>query len=269
MKEISFGSLRTCVAVAAVSIGIALISSTAKAQSEWGNNGSQSADNAKKAPPPPPIEISGTWDGTIQDSKNGPGMLSLTFTEKSNTKKGTLKGTWTTSYPDTAPEGAINDVGTITGSVIGSAVALTLLPRKGDALGDCRLIFNSTEASQASLTGTYRFSVCGESNTGIITLAPGLPPTTVFVNIADDFFFPTRVTITRGQTVRWTNNGGEAHSVTANPGSERCKPASGEAFASPSIGPATTFDHTFNNSGSFAYHCEIHGCMMKGTVIVE
>jgi plastocyanin len=269
MKEISFGSLGTCAAIAAVSIGIALISSTAKAQSEWGNDGPQSVANVKKTPPPPPIEISGTWDGTIQDSKNGPGMLSLTFTENSNAKKGTLKGTWVTSYPQTAPEGAINDVGTITGSVVGSAVAITLLPRKGDALGNCRLIFNSTEASQESITGTYRFSVCGESNTGIITLAPGLPPTTVFVNMGDDYFFPLKVTITKGQTVRWTNNGGEAHSVTANPGSEKCKPASGEAFASPTIGSATTFDHTFNNSGSFAYHCEIHGCMMKGTIIVQ
>lgn len=25
----------------------------------------------------------------------------------------------------------------------------------------------------------------------------------------------------------------------------------------------------FNNSGTFAYHCEVHGCPMKGTITVN
>ena len=267
MKEVSIFSAWVSGVILAATASVALMSSTAHAQTGRGISASEAAA-ARKPPPPPPIEIGGTWDGTIQDSKNGPGTVSLTFTEKGSKTKGALKGTWTVSYPDTAPEGAINDVGTITGSVVGSAVAITLVPRKGDALGNCKLIFNSTQATQDSIMGTYRFSVCGESNTGMIALVPGLPPTTVFVNIGDDFFFPTKVTISRGQTVRWTNNGSEAHLVNANPGSEKCKPTSDEAFDSPSIDPGTTFERTFNNSGSFAYHCEIHGCPMKGTITV-
>ena len=93
--------------------------------------------------------------------------------------------------------------------------------------------------------------------------------TTVFVNIADDFFFPSKLSISAGQTVRWTNNGGEQHAVNSNPGSENCKPTSGEAFASPTINTGEIFEHTFNSPGTFAYHCEIHGCPMRGTITVQ
>jgi plastocyanin len=256
------------VATVAVSATIGLMGSAAHAQTGWGSPAAED-DAAKKPPPPPPLGIAGTWNGTIDDSKAGPGTVSLTFTEKASKTKGTLKGTWLVSYPQNGPEGAINDVGTITGSVVGSAVAITLVPRKGDALGNCKLIFNSTQATADSIMGTFHFSVCSGGNTGTIALTPGAAPTTVFINVASDFFFPTKVTINRGQTVRWTNNSVEVHSVNANPGTEKCKPVSGESFDSPPLPPATIFERAFNNSGTFAYHCEIHGCMMKGTIIVN
>jgi plastocyanin len=28
-------------------------------------------------------------------------------------------------------------------------------------------------------------------------------------------------------------------------------------------------EHTFNNPGTYAYHCDIHGCGMAGTVTVN
>jgi plastocyanin len=269
MIKMAWGfSTWTGAVIVAIAATIGLRSPAASAQTGWDAPTSEAAV-AKKPPPPPPIAIAGTWNGTIVDSKAGPGTVSFTFTEKSSKTKGTLKGTWTVSYPQTGPDGAINDVGTITGSVVGSAVAITLVPRKGDSLGSCKLIFNSTQATAESITGTFHFSGCGGSNTGTIALTPGEAPTTVFINVGSDFFFPTKVTINRGQTVRWTNNSVEAHSVNANPGTEKCKPVSGEAFDSPSMAPSTIFERTFNNSGTFAYHCEIHGCMMKGTIIVN
>jgi plastocyanin len=67
--------------------------------------------------------------------------------------------------------------------------------------------------TQDQIIETYRFGTCSGTNTGTITLAPGTPPSTVFINTSDDFFFPKKVTISQGQTVRWTNNGAEQHSV--------------------------------------------------------
>jgi plastocyanin len=95
------------------------------------------------------------------------------------------------------------------------------------------------------------------------------PPPSTAVNVGDDFFSPTKLTINRGQTVHWTNKGGEQHTVTGNPGPSNCGPSSTEVFDSSTMNPGDTFDHTFNSSGTFAYHCELHGCPMKGTITVN
>src|SRR5579872_1223166 len=241
--------------------------SGAYAQTGWSIDASRSEPDAKRTPPPPPIQIAGSWDGTIQDPVQGIGAINLTFTERSTKTKGILKGTWTVNF-NNPPNGAINDVGTLTGSVIGSTVAMTLIPRRGDALGNCRNIFNAVNATQDMISGTFHFSGCGENHTGPISVQPGPAPTLVFVNIGDDFFFPPRVTISAGQTVRWTNNGSEDHTVTSNAGSN-CRPSSNEAFDSSTMDSGTTFDHTFNNPGTFAYYCQVHGCPMRGTITVQ
>ncbi len=269
MAKTNWGrSARACAIVVGVSATVGLMGPAAHAQNGWNDYRASSIEAAKKPPPPPPVSIPGSWVGTIQDSNQGQGDIALTFTEKASKTKGTLKGTWTINFPN-GTEGAINDVGTMTGTVVGSDVTITLLPRKADALGNCHLVFDTSEATQQALAGSYHFTSCGGKNTGTISLAPGTPPSTVYINIGDDFFFPTKVTISRGQTVVWTNNGGEQHTINANPGTEKCKPISGEAFDSPAVNPGETFERTFNNPGTFAYHCEIHGCPMKGTIIVK
>jgi plastocyanin len=251
----------------AIMVGISvsgLISSTAFAQTGGDDNDTESVPDAKKPPPPPPLQISGSWDGTIQDNIKGPGTISLTLTEKIGKAKATLKGTWMVSFPSTAPFGTVNDFGTVTGSVVGSVVAITLVPAKGDDVG-CRNILHSDEATQQMISAT--FASCG--HTGTVDIQPGPPPTTVFINVGDDFFFPARLTISVGQTVRWTNNGHESHTIDANPSHEKCKPSSPEAFDSQMINQGDTYERTFSNPGTFPYHCEIHGCMMKGTITVN
>jgi plastocyanin len=257
--------------IVTVSVTIALTGSLARAQTGWGDDSSD-ALTAKKVPPPPPpppLAVAGAWAGNIQDSKQGLGNITVAFTEGKAAKgKSTLKGTWTITFPN-APGGAFTDVGTLAGSVTATAVALTLSPTQGDALGNCKIILASVEATQEQINGTYRFGVCAGNNTGTITLTPGTQVTEVFIGIGDDFFFPNKLTINRGQTVHWTNKGGEPHTVTSNPGTERCKPISAESFPSPILNQHDTFDRTFNNPGTFAYHCEVHGCMMKGSITVK
>jgi plastocyanin len=71
-------------------------------------------------------------------------------------------------------------------------------------------------------------------------------------------FDPATKAITRGDTVAWTNTMSMEHTVTSDDGS---------SFDSKEIEPGKTFSYTFNDAGSFPYHCEIHG-FMKGTITV-
>jgi plastocyanin len=81
-------------------------------------------------------------------------------------------------------------------------------------------------------------------------------------------FDPEVVSIAAGMSIRWLNAGNVPHNVTSNPGTLGCDPSSSEDFDSGKVDPGSTFDHTFNTPGSFSYHCEIHGCEMKGTITV-
>jgi plastocyanin len=111
----------------------------------------------------------------------------------------------------------------------------------------------------------------------LVTLPQGMPcppPGTTTggnnVSIFDNQFVQPSITIQAGDTVIWTNKGGSGHTVTSDPGPLGCNPANPatETFASGVIAPGGTFTHQFLQVGDNGYHCEIHGCMMAGTVHV-
>jgi plastocyanin len=72
-------------------------------------------------------------------------------------------------------------------------------------------------------------------------------------------FEPAEVTVSAGDTVTWTNNDSVAHDVTADSFS------SGEAGG---MAGGDTFEHTFEEAGTFDYVCTVHPGM-EGTVVVE
>jgi plastocyanin len=72
-------------------------------------------------------------------------------------------------------------------------------------------------------------------------------------------FNPAEVTVGVGDTVTWTNNDSVAHDVTADSFS------SGEPGG---MDPGATFEHTFEEAGTFDYVCTVHPGM-EGTVVVE
>ena len=93
------------------------------------------------------------------------------------------------------------------------------------------------------------------------------------VSIKDLSFDPPNVMINKGDTVIWTNTVAVPHTVSSNKSGGQnfiCPPVSAEVFDSGAtpLSLNQTFQHTFNNSGTFAYHCEVHGCVMAGTVTV-
>ncbi|CZQ80353.1 cupredoxin [Trichococcus palustris] len=69
-------------------------------------------------------------------------------------------------------------------------------------------------------------------------------------------FSPKEMTIKKGTTLTWINKDGPTHNIV------------GDAFKSGDLKTGDTFEFTFNETGTFAYHCGLHP-NMTGTIIVE
>ncbi len=78
------------------------------------------------------------------------------------------------------------------------------------------------------------------------------------VDIKNFAFSPVTITISKGQTVTWTNMDSVPHTITSTTG----------VFDSQPIEPGHTFSYTFNDAGTFEYSCTIHPSMQHGKVIV-
>jgi len=76
------------------------------------------------------------------------------------------------------------------------------------------------------------------------------------VKMADgNVFRPARVTIARGDVVKWVNRDNVAHTST------------GDAWNSGTVAPGETFRRRFRRAGTFRYRCTIHPTM-TGVVVV-
>jgi LPXTG-motif cell wall-anchored protein len=98
----------------------------------------------------------------------------------------------------------------------------------------------------------------------LISLAVGGPASAATVGVSEvEFAYqPATVTINVGDTVLWTNNGAQPHTSSSDPGSL-------ETRDSGIMNPGASFSHTFDQTGSFPYHCNVHPTQMFGTVVVQ
>jgi plastocyanin len=87
-------------------------------------------------------------------------------------------------------------------------------------------------------------------------------------SLTDTAFQPNPVQINVGDTVTWTNDDTQPHTVTAGAIAQ----PSGEFDSSPNfnplISPQQTFSHTFTQAGQYPYYCALHPNMV-GTVNVS
>jgi plastocyanin len=79
------------------------------------------------------------------------------------------------------------------------------------------------------------------------------------ISVVDFDFEPGTVSVPAGATVTWTNNGSRPHTVTADDGS----------FDSGRLDPGEQFSQTFDQPGTFAYHCGFHPEMQGAVVVTE
>ncbi len=98
-----------------------------------------------------------------------------------------------------------------------------------------------------------------------------VPPGTVHnVSLHDNGGFsiiPETITIFVGDTVRWTNTGGSAHTSTS--GSGGTFPGSKDGiWESPDLGLGAVYSRTFTSVGTFTYFCVFHPILMGTAEIV-
>jgi plastocyanin len=94
----------------------------------------------------------------------------------------------------------------------------------------------------------------------LVLFAPtaGAQGKTTTVSIKDFAFNPPNATVAPGTTVTWVNNDQAPHTATADDG----------AFDSGTLQPGQSFSFTFDEAGTYAYHCNIHPDM-TATVTVS
>lgn len=78
------------------------------------------------------------------------------------------------------------------------------------------------------------------------------------VTIQNNSFSPGALSVRVGTTVKWTNEDGYDHTITAD----------GGEFDSGNISSNGTFSFTFDKAATFDYHCSIHPSM-TGQIIVK
>jgi plastocyanin len=107
-------------------------------------------------------------------------------------------------------------------------------------------------AVQTGASASVTFRLASEPLTGVVEVR-------LTLGLA---FNPSQVTIARGATVRWVNDGAMFHTITPQGHSE---------FSEGTVTQAgDTFEHRFENVGDFPYFCSPHlGAGMTGVVRVR
>jgi plastocyanin len=106
-----------------------------------------------------------------------------------------------------------------------------------------------------SAASAFLTLACGSDSGG----TSNNPPPAGDVLVQNDRFSPTTLSVTAGTAVTWAwDSDGQTHTVTSDDGS---------SFNSDQKSSGT-FQHTFATAGTFAYHCQIHPTIMKGTITV-
>ena len=87
-------------------------------------------------------------------------------------------------------------------------------------------------------------------------------PAVVKVSIGDNFYKPKNLTIKRGQSISWRNDGAVAHTVTSDSDST-------VKFDSGTLDPRGVYALKPSTAGKLTYHCTIHGKVQSGTITVD
>ena len=123
-------------------------------------------------------------------------------------------------------------------------------------------------AASAAAGATSTAAVPAATATAVVEIHSGSCASTIYC------YVPESLTVTVGDTVRWTDVSGSPHTVT------RCTTAACDghdggtgtdaSFTRADVDTGHDFTHVFSAPGTYNYYCEIHGYIdMKGTIAVR
>ena len=114
------------------------------------------------------------------------------------------------------------------------------------------------EDASTSQTTNKSASESSNSETQVANKDTAVSATAKAVSIENFAFSADKITVKVGTKVNWTNKDSVAHTVTSD---------SGTTLNSDLIATGESFSFTFNDVGTFGYHCKPHPSM-TGTVVV-
>ena len=108
-----------------------------------------------------------------------------------------------------------------------------------------------------------RGNTVGDESTSVLTAAAGSTPVAglIAIEVADNTFTPSSLSVPKGTKVTWDWAGKNAHSVAGA--------WQGGAVQSERFSRDGSFEFTFAAEGTFDYQCGVHGAAMAGKVTVK
>jgi plastocyanin len=147
---------------------------------------------------------------------------------------------------------------TTTGGNVTGAAAANATNATGTTGGN---VTGAAAANATNATGTTTGATGGGGGTNV-SIVPGSS------SLTDTAYQPNPVQVSVGDTVTWTNDDTQPHTVTSGQNAQPDGRFDSSPNFNPLMAPGQTFSHTFTEAGEYPYYCALHPNMV-GTVSVS
>ena len=127
---------------------------------------------------------------------------------------------------------------------------------------------NATTGANATTNATTTGNTTGTGATGGSGASTGVSIVPGSSSLTDTAFQPNPVQVSVGDTVTWTNDDTQPHTVTSGQNGQPDGKFDSSPNFNPLLAPGQTFEHTFTEAGQYPYYCALHPNMV-GTVSVS
>jgi plastocyanin len=122
---------------------------------------------------------------------------------------------------------------------------------------------NATMTSAGNATNATASAASGGGNTTTrVSIVPGSS------SLTTDAFSPNPIQVSVGNTVTWTNDDSQPHTVASGSNGQPDNKFNSSPNFNPLLNPGQTFSFTFTQAGDYPYFCMLHPNMV-GTVSVS
>src|SRR5215203_4331815 len=121
---------------------------------------------------------------------------------------------------------------------------------------------NATMTGAGNATNATATGASGANTGTSVSIASGSS------SLTDTAYQPNPIQVSVGNTVTWTNNDSQPHTVTSGSNGQPDNKFNSSPNFSPLLNPGQTFSFTFTQAGTYPYFCMLHPNMV-GTVSVS